>query len=79
LCLLCTICNAPYMVLIIVLVLAGWVAASVVVAALASTVFRGARIGPETITLPPEYIDLTDPATRNVSCSADLPGTEPSR
>jgi hypothetical protein len=66
------------MVLIIVLVLAGWVGASVVVAALASTVFRGARIGPGTITLPPDYIDLTDPITRSLSFSAELPGTEPS-
>jgi hypothetical protein len=47
------------MMLIIVLVVAGWTAASIVVAVLASTVFRGARIRPESIALPPEYIDLT--------------------
>jgi hypothetical protein len=64
---------------IIVLVLVGWAAASLVVAVLASTIFRGARTGPTTITLPPEYIDLTDPATRSTSCGAEKPGQDTPR
>jgi hypothetical protein len=67
------------MVVIVVLVLVGWAAASVLVAVVAATIFRGARSRPTTIALPPEHIDLTDPATRSVSCSADQPGTETSR
>jgi hypothetical protein len=63
---------------IIVLVLVGWAAASVVVAVLASTIFRGARTGPTAMALPPEYIDLTDPANRSISYSSDQPGTETS-
>jgi hypothetical protein len=67
------------MVLIIVLVLVGWIVASVVVAVLASTVFRGARSGSDTITLPPEQIDLTDPAQRNAIGSPEMPGQDTSR
>jgi hypothetical protein len=67
------------MVLIVVLILLGWVVASVVVAILASTVFRGARSGPTTITLPPEQIDLTGPATRTFNYSVEQPGQDTSR
>jgi hypothetical protein len=63
------------MAMIIVLALIGWAVASVVVAVLASTVFRGARTRPRTITLPPEYIDLTDPTTDTV-ISAEQPGSD---
>jgi hypothetical protein len=61
---------------IIGLVLAGWAVASVVVAVLASTVFRGAQIGPETIKLPPDHIDLTTTDPRSLSCSPEQPGTD---
>jgi hypothetical protein len=67
------------MVLIIVAVLGGWTVASVIVAGLASTVFRGARTGRTTITLPPENIDLTERSRRDVASWADQPGTDPSR
>jgi hypothetical protein len=66
-------------VLIIVLVLAGWTVASVVVAGLASTVFRGARTGPATITLPPEYLDLRDSSVRSVAHAVDRPARDASR
>jgi hypothetical protein len=75
LCLLCEVCNAPRM-LIIGLVLAGWAVASVVVAVLASTVFHGARIGPETIKLPPDVIDLTTPDVRTQAASPEQPETD---
>jgi hypothetical protein len=74
--LMCIFCNAPCMV-IIVLVLAGWVVASVVVAVLASTVFRGAQIRPETVKLPPELIDLTSPDLRSLSWSPEQSGADP--
>jgi hypothetical protein len=61
---------------IIVLALIGWAVASVIVALLASTVFRGARTRPRTITLPPEYIDLTDPATDTAISSTEPPGSD---
>jgi hypothetical protein len=67
------------MVWIIVLVLVGWAAVSVVVAVLASTIFRGARTFPKTIALPPEYIDLTDPATHSVRCAAEQPDQDTTR
>jgi uncharacterized membrane protein YdfJ with MMPL/SSD domain len=67
------------MVLIIVLVLVGWIVASVVVAVLASTVFRGARSERDTITLPPDHIDLTSPAARNRVRSTERPGQDSSR
>jgi hypothetical protein len=65
------------MVVIIVLVLVGWAVASVVVAVLAATVFRGARIGPATITLPPEQIDLTG-RSPSVSYTTEQPGQDTS-
>jgi hypothetical protein len=69
------------MVVVIVLLLAGWTVASVVVAALASTVFRGARNGAGTLAVPPEYVDLTDRERqgRSVSYAADQPGQGASR
>jgi hypothetical protein len=70
------VCNAPGM-LIIVLVLAGWAVASLVVAVLAATVFRGAQIRPETIKLPPDHIDLTTSDPRSRSGSPEQPGTDP--
>jgi hypothetical protein len=63
------------MLMIIVLGLAGWTVASVVVAALTSTVMRGAAIRPETVRPPRDYIDLTDPSTRVVSASPGRPST----
>jgi hypothetical protein len=68
-----SVCNAPRMLLIIGLVLAGWTVASVIVAGLTSTVIRGAAIRPEAVAPPRDYIDLTDPSTRVVSASADMP------
>jgi hypothetical protein len=62
--------------LIIVLVLAGWAVASIVVAVLASTVFHGARIGPETVKLPPDVIDLTTSDPHSLSRSPEPPGTD---
>jgi hypothetical protein len=62
--------------LIIGLVLAGWAVASVVVAVLASTVFHGARIGPETIKLPPDVIDLTTAEDHSLTNSPEQPGTD---
>jgi hypothetical protein len=67
------------MLLIVVLVLAGWALASVVVAVLASTVFRGARIRPDVIELPPEHIDLTEPTTPAVGSPVEQPGEDASR
>jgi hypothetical protein len=71
-------CNAPRM-FIIVLVMAGWAVASVVVAVLAATVFRGAQIQPETIKLPPDHIDLTTTDPRSLSGAPEQPGTDPGR
>jgi len=62
---------------IIVLVIAGWAVASVVVAVLASTVFRGAQIRPETIKLPPDQIDLTTSDPRSLSGPPEQPGSDP--
>jgi hypothetical protein len=62
---------------ILVLVLAGWLVASVVVAVLASTVFRGAHLPPETVKLPPDLIDLTSGDLRRLSCSPEQPGADP--
>jgi hypothetical protein len=76
---MCIFCNASYMV-IIVLVLAGWVVASIVVAVLASTVFRGAQLHPETVKLPPELIDLTTLTSsdlRSLSWSPEQSGADP--
>jgi hypothetical protein len=65
------------MVLIIIgLVLVGWTVLSIIVAILASTVFRGARIRPETIVLPPDVVDLTDPPTRTTGRPVDHPGQD---
>jgi hypothetical protein len=71
-------CNAPSVV-IIVLVLAGWAVASVVVAALASIVFRGAQLRTGTITLPPDRIVLTAPDLRSVRGSSKQPDTDIAR
>jgi hypothetical protein len=62
---------------ILMLVLAGWAVASVVVAAVASTVFRGAQLRPETVKLPPDLIDLTSWDLRSRSCAPEPPGADP--